>query len=84
MLQALFGFVSTIFGWLSNLLPDSPFANFAHVTDQMSLGLSWLNWLIPMNEMLAILAIWITACAAITAVRFALDITGILGGKVSG
>lgn len=84
MLQALFGFVGTIFGWLGNLLPDSPFANYVQVTDQMSLGLSWLNWLIPINEMLVILALWIAACAAITAVRFALDITGILGGKVSG
>lgn len=84
MLQALFGFVGTIFGWLGNLLPDSPFANYVQVTEQMSLGLSWLNWLIPINEMLVILALWIAACAAITAVRLALDITGILGGKVSG
>ena len=84
MLQAIFGFISTIFGWLGNLLPDSPFADIVQVTDQLVLGISWLNWLLPINEMLVTLFLWIAACVAITAVRIALDVTADISGKVAG
>ena len=84
MLQGLFTFIGTIFGWLNDLLPDSPFTGLVQASQDLSLGISWLNWLFPINEMLAILAIWIAACAAITAVRVALDLTGSVAGKVVG
>lgn len=84
MLQAIFGFISTIFGWLGNLLPDSPFDGIVQVTDQLTLGISWLNWLLPISEMLVTLFLWIAACVAITAVRVALDVTADIGGKVAG
>lgn len=84
MLQGLFTFLGTIFGWLDNLLPDSPLAGLVETSQNLSLGISWLNWLVPINEMLALLAIWIAACAAVTAVRVAMDITGGLAGKVVG
>lgn len=84
MLQGLFTFLGTIFGWLNDLLPESPFADIVQTSQQLSLGISWLNWLFPISDMLAIMAIWIAACAAITAVRVAFDITGGLAGKVVG
>ena len=82
MLQAIMGFLGTIFGWLGNLLPDSPLREVATVTQDMALGISWLNWLVPISDMLVILFLWIAACVAITAVRVALDVTGDLAGKV--
>lgn len=84
MLQAIFDLISTVFGWLGNLLPDSPFADVVQVTSDLSLGLSWLNWIFPISDMLVILFLWIAACAAITAVRVALDVTADIGGKVAG
>lgn len=84
MLQAIFGFISTIFGWLGNLLPDSPFDGVVQVTDNLVLGISWLNWLLPISDMLVSLFLWIGACVAITAVRVALDVTADIGGKVAG
>lgn len=84
MLQAILGLFNTIFGFLGNLLPDSPFTDMVQVNDQLILGISWLNWLVPINEMLAMMVVWLGACVAVVAVRVALDVTGSIGGKVSG
>lgn len=84
MLQGLFTFLGQIFGWLDTLLPDSPLTDLVSASNDIALGISWLNWIFPINEMLALLAIWIAACAAITAVRVALDLTGDVAGKVVG
>ena len=71
-----------MFGFLDGLLPDSPFADAFQVTQQMSLGIGWLNWLMPIGEMLVIMSLWIAACLAITAIRVALEVTSDVGGKV--
>lgn len=83
MIQALAQFFATVFGWLGNLLPDSPFANMVQVSEDLALGISWLNWLVPISEMLAMMVLWLAACVAVVAVRVALDVTGSIGGRVS-
>lgn len=82
MLQTLTSLLATVFGFLDGLLPDSPFADAFQVTQQMSLGIGWLNWLMPIGEMLVIMSLWIAACLAITAIRVALEVTSDVGGKV--
>lgn len=84
MLSALLGVFGTIFGWLGNLLPDSPLRGFAVATEQMQLGLSWLNWFLPISEMLVMLGLWIAALLVVTAVKVALRTVGGIGGKVAG
>lgn len=84
MLEAILGLFNTIFGFLGNLLPDSPFTGMVQVNDSLLQGIGWLNWLVPINEMLAMMALWLVACVAVVAVRTALDVTGSIGGKVSG
>lgn len=69
MLALLSGFFQTIFGWLGQLLPDSPFESAFHVAESWGLGLGWLNWFIPIDAMLLVLAGWIAAGVAITAAR---------------
>lgn len=51
------------FKYLLNLLPDSPF-KFLQSYDTSPVGqwLSYINWFIPINDMLVILANW---CACI-------------------
>ena len=81
-MQTLTSLLATVFGFLDGLLPDSPFADAFQVTQQMSLGIGWLNWLMPIGEMLVIMSLWIAACLAITAIRVALEVTSDVGGKV--
>ena len=75
MLSGFLQLIGTIFDWLNGLLPDSPFADALQVTQDMTLGLSWLNWVLPISEMLVMLALWIAAMAAVTAVKVALSVT---------
>jgi len=82
MLDILLGVVGTVFGWVGALFPASPFADYVQVTEDMQLGLAWLNWIFPIGEMLVLLMAWIAAMAVVTAVKVALEVTGGLGGKV--
>ena len=84
MLNGFLTLLGTLFGWLGNLLPDSPFADYMQVTEDMRLGLGWLNWLLPISEMLVLLGLWIAALAIVSAVKVALSITSSVGGKVVG
>lgn len=84
MIDGFLTLLGTIFGWLGGLLPDSPLSGYAVVTEQMSLGLRWLNWFMPISEMLVMVAAWIAAMFAITAVKVALQVTSSVSGKVIG
>lgn len=84
MLSAIAGLLSTVFGWLGSLLPTSPLRDYAVAADNLRLGLAWLNWLLPISEMLVMLALWVAALAAFTAVKIALGVTSSVGGKVAG
>lgn len=84
MLDAFLGLLGTVFGWLGGLLPDSPFAQWQVVTEDLHLGIGWLNWIFPFSEALLMLAAWIAAMAAVTAVKIALRVTSDVGGKVAG
>lgn len=84
MLNAIAGLLSAVFGWLGGLLPDSPLRGFAEAGENLSLGLRWLNWVLPISEMLVMLGLWIAAMLAVTAVKVALRMTASVGGKVAG
>lgn len=84
MLEAILSLFNSIFGILNGLLPDSPFTDLVQVNEQLLLGLGWLNWLLPLSEMLAMMVVWLGVCVVVVAVRTALDVTANIGGKVSG
>lgn len=76
ILTQLFG---TILGFLDGILPGSPFAEWLAVTDDLLLGLSWLNWVMPMTDMIALMTAWIGVCFLVTTAKvFILD-----GGSIA-
>lgn len=83
MLSGLLSLLGTLFGWLGDLLPDSPFAAWMQVTDDLVLGLGWLNWVLPLGEMLTMLSLWIAAMLAVTAFKIGMDTMGHIAGKVT-
>lgn len=84
MLSGFLGLLGTVFGWIGGLLPDSPLSGYVTVTDGMRLGLAWLNWFLPISDMLVALGLWIAAMALFTAVKVAFGMTANVGSKVAG
>lgn len=72
MIFIFMSLANMVLGTLANLFPASPFADVLQVTSSMALGLSWLNWFVPINQMFAVMVLWLAAIALVTAVRVAL------------
>jgi len=60
-------FFSHIINWVNDgfegfvsALPDSPFSYLA-TPPEVSLGLSWFNWFVPLSDLLTILVFWLVA-----------------------
>lgn len=68
MLSVIFGFVGGILQFLNSVLPDSPFQGLIQETDAVTLGLGWLNWLLPVGDMMAIFAAYLVVLLAYFAV----------------
>lgn len=47
-------------GYLQTVLPTSPFRQFISAMPT-SIGFKWLNWLVPVHDILAVLAAWLAA-----------------------
>lgn len=65
--------MEVIFNWITDklsyvlqtvliLLPDSPFVMLARDADIMNV-LGWLNWFIPVSQIIAIMETWLVAVA---------------------
>lgn len=68
LLSIIFGFVGGILDMLNSVLPASPFQGLIQETDAVTLGLGWLNWLLPIGDMMAIFAVYLVALLAFFAV----------------
>lgn len=69
MLEFLSSLFSKLFGFLHSVLPSSPFGDWAQVTQDMALGLGWMNWLVDVGGCLAIFVIWLGIALAITVIK---------------
>lgn len=58
MMEKLLDLVDTILSWL----PQSPFTNIA-LPAGVSQGLGWLNWFVPVHEIIVLGTAWIGAIA---------------------
>ncbi len=49
--------------WLLSLLPHSPFKSIQNFLDPIKPYLGYLNWFVPVNWILGVLTVWLTAVA---------------------
>lgn len=59
------------------LLPTSPFVGFLGLVDSVPF-VSYLNWFLPISDILAILEVWLSTVAIFYSILFALNYVGIL------
>lgn len=66
MLDFLTQLFNGFFGVLSNILPDSPFAQWVTVGEELHLGIGWLNWIVDVGGCAAIFGVWLAIGLAVT------------------
>lgn len=72
MLDFVAGLVGGLVRLLSSVLPDSPFASFADSIDTLRTGLGWLNFFVPVGDMMLIFGAWLAALLVWAAMHFVL------------
>lgn len=68
------GLIADLILVLSAALPDDPFT-LPQVAADWELGLSWLNWFVPVGQIAVLLAAWVAATLAYYAFQFILKQT---------
>ena len=66
-----------ILGVVLSLLPASPFVGFNNLISQVPF-IGYLNWFIPIPQIIVILESWLVVVAAYYAILFGLNYVGIL------
>lgn len=80
MIDFIVNMISGVVGFLTGSLPRSPFSDMSLAQD-VTQWLGWLNWLVPMQSMLATFSIVLTAFVAAKA-AVALINTGLKAGSI--
>lgn len=71
MLDAILGFLSDLVGWLVGVLPASPFQGLVlGLSGDELVWLGWLNWAVPVGDMLDLFILWLVAALAFAAAAF--------------
>lgn len=84
MLEFIVGFFEGIYHTLTGILPVSPFQGISF-SDAVGTALGWLNWLVPVGDMLGIFSLWLTAAIVAAVANFIVrKATGVVGGVVGG
>lgn len=63
MLAFIVGVCGTFFRFLAGVLPESPFGSIV-LAEQLDTALGWLNWVVPVGDMLTLMGVWLTALIA--------------------
>lgn len=73
MLKFLTDFLGGIFGWLANVLPNSPIQDVVNGFQTTGKGIAWLNWFVPVGDFLLILGAFLAVLLVWAAVTAALN-----------
>lgn len=76
MISMIVGMITGIVGWLNGILPNSPFQDLLTGNNAILTGIGWLNWFIPVGDLLAIFGLYLAALLLWVGVDFALSSAG--------
>lgn len=83
----MFSIISTFLRWFVgsalSILPASPFANFS-IDAGFPLALGWLNWIVPVGDILGLLDVWLLAAASWMLFKFLYRRMGGLANALTG
>lgn len=73
MIDVVLELLNGVLGFLNGVLPDSPLQSLITNNEQIIDALGWLNWFVPISELLTIFGVYLVALVAWQAVDMALD-----------
>lgn len=84
LISFISGLINGILGFLGSFLPDSPIQDWIAGTESLQTALGWLNWVVPVQELIVIFLAWIALLVAWCGVRLALGKTVGIGKSLVG
>lgn len=72
--------VSSVLEWVINLLPDSTLSAMTSLPEGVSQYLGWLNWFLPIAEIIVMLAGWVSALLLYFLIAIVMKWVKIVGG----
>lgn len=72
-----FGIKVLLLSLVVTILPSSPFNNFASLVSNIPY-LSYLNWFLPISEILVVIESWLVIVSAYYGVLFILNYVGVI------
>lgn len=75
-MDLLANLVMGVLGFFNTVLPDDPFAAWIAGAESLSLGMGYLNWFVPIGDLLAIFAAYLALLLVWAAVDFAFRAAG--------
>lgn len=85
MIAFLVTLLTGLLSWLASVLPTSPFANLSLALSGVGNALGWLNWVIPVGQMVTLYGVWLVAAAVwqvVSYVKGRFDgVLSLFGGK---
>lgn len=73
MIDVVLELLNGVLGFLNGVLPDSPFAGLIESNEFVVTALGWLNWFVPITDLLTMFGVYLVALVAWQAVDMALD-----------
>lgn len=73
LFDAAYDLIYTFLNFICSLLDFCPFGDIIHDLSLNHEAFGWLNWLVPVDEILDVLGLWIAALIAYYAVAFVIE-----------
>lgn len=71
------GLKIVVLAFVLSLLPASPFVGFNYLIAELPY-LNWLNWFLPISQMLVILESWLAVVAVYYGILYLLNYVGVI------
>lgn len=79
-MELLLSIAAKVINVICDILPDSPITEWLEdwtaQSTAIAQGFRWLNWLVDIDAMLAVMALWLAAIAAYYAMFYGISVIG--------
>lgn len=72
--------IASVISWILNLFPDNPFSDFTAVPDEVAEILGYVNYILPIKQMIVVILSWLAALIVIAVYKLVTGFFRLIGG----